>query len=73
MLNLNNFTKDYIIIYNYVKNELIINEQDFMGKINLFFCTLSINPWASFATWLCLEAPQENTKKINKYWLQKLN
>ena len=41
--------------------------QDFMDKRNLFFGSLSINPWASFATWLHLEAPLENTKKINKY------
>ena len=43
-----------------------------MGKRNLFFWSLSINPWASFATWLHLEAPLENTKKINKYWLSNI-
>ena len=40
--------------------------QDFMGKINLLFWSLSISPWASFATWLHLEAPLENTEKIKK-------
>ena len=43
--------------------------QDFMGKRNLFFWSLSISPWASFATWLHLDAPPENTEKINKYRL----
>ena len=43
-----------------------------MGKRNLFFWSLPINPWASFATWLHLEAPPENTKKINKYWLSNI-
>ena len=38
-----------------------------MGK--RFFWSLSISPWASFATWLHLDAPPENTEKINKYWL----
>ena len=33
---------------------------------------MSIRPWASFATWLHLEAPLENTKKINKYWLSNI-
>ena len=37
-----------------------------MGKRNLFFWSLSISPWASFATWLHLEAPLAKTKKINK-------
>ena len=43
--------------------------QDFMGKRNLFFWSLPISPWASFATWLHLDAPPENTEKINKYRL----
>ena len=44
--------------------------QDFMDKRNLFFWSLSISPWASFATWLHLDAsPTENTEKINKYRL----
>ena len=46
--------------------------QDFMGKINLLFWSLSISPWASFAIWLHLEAPLENTKKINKYGLSNI-
>ena len=46
--------------------------QDFMGKRNLFFWSLPMNPWASFATWLHLEAPLEYTKKINKYWLSNI-
>ena len=40
-----------------------------MGKRNLFFWFLPISPWASFATWLHLDAPLENTKEINKYQL----
>ena len=43
--------------------------QDFMGKRNLIFLSLPISPWASFATWLHLDAPPENTEKINKYRL----
>ena len=43
--------------------------QDFMDKRNLFFWSLPMSPWASFATWLHLDAPPENTKKINKYRL----
>ena len=40
--------------------------QDFISKINSFL-SLSINPWASFATWLHLEGLGENTEIINKY------
>ena len=40
--------------------------QDFMGKTNLFFCTLPISPWADFATWQHQDAPAENTEKFNK-------
>ena len=47
--------------------------QDFMGKRNLFFWSLPINPWASFATWLHLEAPPENIEKITKYWLSNID
>ena len=43
--------------------------QDFMDKTNLFFWSLPISPWASFATWLHLDAPPKNTEKINKYQL----
>ena len=43
--------------------------QDFMDKRNLFYWSLPINPWASFATWLHLDVPPKNTEKINKYWL----
>ena len=46
--------------------------QDFIGKRNLFFWSLPISPWASFATWLHLEAPLENTEKINKYRLSNI-
>ena len=46
--------------------------QDFIGKRNLFFWSLSISLLASFATWLHLEAPLENTKKISKYWLSNI-
>ena len=46
--------------------------QDSMDKRNLFFWSLPINPWASFATWLHLEASLENTKKINKYLLSNI-
>ena len=41
--------------------------QDIMNKRNLFFWSLHVSPWASFATWLHLEASLENTEKINKY------
>ena len=43
-----------------------------MSKRNLFFWSLLINPWASFATWLHLEAPPKNTEKINKYRLSNI-
>ena len=46
--------------------------QDFMDKRNLFFWSLSISPWASFVTWLHLEALVENTKKINEYLLSNI-
>ena len=46
--------------------------QDFMEKRNLFFWSLLTSPWASFATWLHLEAPPKNTEKINKYGLSKI-
>jgi hypothetical protein len=35
----------------------------FMDKATFFLGTLSISPWALFATWLHLGALQENTKK----------
>ena len=43
-----------------------------MDKRNLFFWSLPISPWASFSTWLHLDAPLENTEKINKYWLSNI-
>ena len=46
--------------------------QDFMGKRNLFLWSLPIIPWASFATWLHLEAPPEKTEKIKKYKLSNI-
>ena len=46
--------------------------QDFMDKRNIFFWSLPISPWVGFATWLHLEAPLENTKKINKYRLSNI-
>ena len=46
--------------------------QDLMDKRNLFFWSLSISPWASFATWLHLGAPPENTEKINKFQLSNI-
>ena len=46
--------------------------QIFMGKRNLFFWSLPISPWASFATWLHLEAPSENIEKVNKYRLSNI-
>ena len=46
--------------------------QDFIGKRNLFFWSLPISPWASFATWLHLEAPPKNIEKINKYRLSNI-
>ena len=54
-------------------NKLKMNKiQDFMGKRNLFFWSLPISPWASFATWLHLEAPPKNIEKINKYRLSNI-
>ena len=46
--------------------------QDFIGKRNLFFWSLPTSLWASFATWLHLEAPPKNTEKINKYELSNI-
>ena len=46
--------------------------QDFIGKRNFFFWPLPISPWVSFATLLHLEAPPENTEKINKYQLSNI-
>ena len=43
-----------------------------MGKRNLFFWSLPISPWPSFATWLHLEAHVENIEKINKYWFSNI-
>ena len=55
------------------KNQLKMSKiQDFISKRNLFFWSLSISSWASFATWLHLEALPENTKIINKYWLSNI-
>ena len=39
---------------------------NFVDKTNLFLGTLPISPLAIFATWLHLEAPQENIEKFNK-------
>ena len=46
--------------------------QDFIGKRNLFFGSVHVNPWTSFATWLHLEGPPKNSKKINKYRLSNI-
>ena len=43
-----------------------------MGKRNLCFWSLSIRPWASFTTWLHLEALAKNTEKINKHRLSNI-
>ena len=43
-----------------------------MSKRNIFFWSLPISPWASFATWLHLGAPPKNTEKINKYRLSNI-
>ena len=74
MLNLNGHGEDYFI-YNYenfFKIFIMSKIQYFMGKRILFFGSLSISPWASFVTWLHLEAPPEITEKINKYWLSNI-
>ena len=73
MLILNCHIEDYII-YNYeAKKKLKMRKiQDFIGKIKLFFFSLLNRPWASFATWLHLEASQENTKIINKNCLSNI-
>ena len=67
MLNLSNHIDDYII-YNYEQKKVIKKKQmqDFMGEINIFFCSQVISPWVSFATCLNLEALQENIEK-NQY------
>ena len=46
--------------------------QDFIDKRNLFFWSLPINPWASFATWLHLGGPSKNVEKITKYQLSNI-
>ena len=46
--------------------------QDFMDKRNLFFWSMPISSWASFTTWLHLEAFLENTEKTNKYQLSNI-
>ena len=46
--------------------------QDFMDKRSLFFWSLLISPWASFATWLHLEAPPQNTEKISVHRLSNI-
>ena len=46
--------------------------QDFIGKRNLFFWSLSTSPWPSSITWLHREAPPKNLEKINKYWLSNI-
>ena len=43
-----------------------------MSKKNLLFWSLPISSWASFATWLHLEAPLENIEKINKYQISNI-
>ena len=40
--------------------------QNFISKRNLFLWSLPISPWASFVTWLHLEAPSKIIEKINK-------
>ena len=39
--------------------------------LNIYYSML-ISPWSSFATWLHLEAPQENIGKINKNWVSNI-
>jgi hypothetical protein len=41
-----------------------VKNQDFMGKTNYFLRTLPFSPWAVFATWLHVGAPQ----KIHEKW-----
>jgi hypothetical protein len=36
-----------------------VKNQDSMDKTNLFLSTLPFSPWAVFATWLHVEAPQK--------------
>ena len=43
--------------------------QDFIHKWNYLFWSLSIRPWASYATCLYVEPPLENIEKINIQWL----
>ena len=43
-----------------------------MDKRHLFFWSVFISRWAGLATWLHLEAPPENTEKINKYQLSNI-
>ena len=51
-----------IINQKWVKSKILCIKETFF-----FFWSLPINPWASFVTWLHLEAPLENIEKINKY------
>jgi hypothetical protein len=39
--------------------------KDLIIQTNLFFGTLSCSPWVMLATWLRLEAPQKNTRKLS--------
>ena len=43
--------------------------QDFIHKWNYFFWSLSIRPWAGYATCLYVEPPSKNIEKINIQWL----
>jgi hypothetical protein len=39
-----------------------------MGETNFFLSTLSFNPWAVSATWLCVGAPQKIRKNEHAYF-----
>jgi hypothetical protein len=56
--------KKYIYIYILFFKVKKVKNQDFIGKTNFFFSTLSFSPWAILATWLHVGAPQ----KIHEKW-----
>jgi hypothetical protein len=49
------------IMQNHEQKEKVkkVKNQDSMDKTNLFLSTLPFSPWAVFATWLHVEAPQK--------------
>jgi hypothetical protein len=44
-------------------SEKKVKNQDFIGKTNFFFSTLSFSPWAALATWLHVGVPHKIHEK----------